>query len=234
MHVKTLAVLAAAVNTAQAGTAYIYNYCSFNTYLFPTDATRNTQTPITIAPGGSYSEAYKTMPFGGVSLKLTSSPVLDNSKVTQFEYTVVGGSIWYDISNVNCRGNNCPFVQYGGLVKGSGSACKSAACAANPPNQICSNWYTEFNDDWATLSCDASNDITFYLCAPNGTPPAASTPTSAPIPAAKVAAPAAEQPAVTTTTTQAVKVNMDRVQSLPTTLVVKPRAIHDHQRRHQH
>src|ERR1700759_3288829 len=101
MQLKTgLAALIAAAPLAQAaGTAFIQNNCAVPVYLWAVDAERNPQQPSTIAPGTSYSEAYHTLATGGVSLKL--SKTADIAHITQFEYTLTGGFIWYDGSNVN-------------------------------------------------------------------------------------------------------------------------------------
>src|SRR6201989_3317837 len=108
---KALAAVAAYISTVSAtGSAIIYNYCDFPVNLWAVDAERNPQSPTTIPKGGQYSEQYHSLASGGVSLKLSlETSLYGGFPITQFEYTLQGGFIWYDGSNVNCAVTNCPF-----------------------------------------------------------------------------------------------------------------------------
>jgi len=176
-----LGALAASIQTVSAAQAYVKNYCSFDVTLWPVDQDRRTPAPITLkAGGGDYSEEYHTPLAGGVSLKL--APGSSNAvPITQFEYTLIGGFIWYDGSNVDCSVTNCPFYQYGIYMDTSDPSCPTRTCL---PNQRCDGFYNLFNDDINSLACQPGADIHMYLCAtsPNG-------PSGAPAPA--VSAPAA-------------------------------------------
>jgi hypothetical protein len=176
--ITSLAVLATAVSSVQAlGNAIIYNKCSYPVYMWATDAARNPSDPTTIAPGGSYQEGYHTPAFGGVSLKL--SKTTSDLKITQFEYTVqpFDGTnfVWYDGSNVNCQGTDCPFYYDGMYLETSIGSCPTRTCT--PGAATCTGFYTLYNDDVNSLSCDDSADTILYLCATS--PSGGSSPLSA-------------------------------------------------------
>lgn len=166
--IASLTALAAAVSSVNAlGSAIINNNCAFPVYMWAVDAQRNPSSPTTIAPGGTYSEGYHTPSSGGVSLKLSTTTSLQY--VTQFEYTVQSylsnPFVWYDGSNVNCVDSECPFWSYGINLKTSVSSCPTRDC---PINQVCSGFYTVYNDDVNSLSCDDTADVIMTLCSVNG------------------------------------------------------------------
>jgi len=188
----TLAAIAASVSMASAtGTAYIKNYCSVAVNLWPVDALRNPSGPTSIPAGATYSEPYHVLTSGGVSLKLSKNSTLAAGEgITQFEYTLLGGFIWYDGSNVNCDVTNCPFYSDGVYMDTSDPSCPTRTCL---PNQKCTGFYNAFNDDVNSLACGPSADITMYLCAtsPNGPAGIAAPASSAAAPAAASSSPAA-------------------------------------------
>jgi len=152
------AVLALATSAA-AATATVHNDCKENVYLWSVSADK-TSKMITIKPGSDYSETYQTPSVGGVSLKLNLNKTCEGS-ISQFEYTVAGGSIWYDMSNVNCVGAACPFAPYGWYMD-SGKGCPTRSCAAGA--DICTGAYNAYNDDVNTCSCTDASDISLSLC----------------------------------------------------------------------
>lgn len=165
--INSIATLAVAVSSVNAlGSAIINNNCDFNVYLWPVDATRNPGSPLTIASKGSYSEVYHTPASGGVSLKL--SKTTSDSLITQLEYTVesYAGSnfVWYDGSNVDCTGSECPFWSNGMHLATSISSCPTRDC---PVDEECTGFYTLYNDDVNSLSCDQSADTILTLCSVN-------------------------------------------------------------------
>jgi pyruvate/2-oxoglutarate dehydrogenase complex dihydrolipoamide acyltransferase (E2) component len=237
----TIAALAVAASTAEAASANIYNYCSYDTYLWAVDASRNPSSPTVIKAGGTYSEPYSTPATGGVSLKLSTTQSMVT--VTQFEYTLAGGFIWYDGSNVNCAGDACPFVTHGLYMSTSNPSCPTRTCA--PGEAPCTGFYTLYNDDVNSLSCDPSADISLYLCSNSASPPAAAAPPAppaAPPAAAAPPAPAAPAPAAVSVAPAAPpaapsKIEMEAIHGMPTTLIphrFTPRAVHNHHRRHHH
>jgi hypothetical protein len=165
--IATVAALAATVTTVNAlGNAIINNNCGFPVYVWPIDAQRNPSDPITVAPGGQYSEAYHALSSGGVSLKIGTTPN-KGGKQTQFEYTLASfgaSSLWYDGSNVDCTDSDCPFWNYGINLKASDSSCPTRNCAVGA---VCSGFYTLWNDDINTLSCSSSADTIMTVCSVN-------------------------------------------------------------------
>jgi hypothetical protein len=225
----TLAAFAVAARTAEAASANIYNHCSFDTYLWAVDASRNPSSPTVIPAGGSYSEPYHSPATGGVSLKLSTTQSMIT--VTQFEYTLAGGFIWYDGSNVNCAGDACPFVNQGIYLATSNPSCPTRTCA--PGEAPCTGFYTLYNDDINSLSCDPSADISMYLCSNSASAPAAAP--APPAPAAPSPAAVSAPPSIPSAAPS--KIEMEAIHGMPTTLiphVFTARAVHDHQRRHHH
>jgi hypothetical protein len=228
----SLALAAAALaGAAQAqGSAFIYNYCDAPINLWAVDANRNPQSPTPIANGSSYSEAYHTLATGGVSLKLGwGSSLYDGSAITQFEYTLTGGWIWYDISNVNCQGTACPFANTGMHLETTDPTCPSRTCSAG--EVPCSGAYTNYNDDWNSLACGPTSNIELYLCSTTNGPPAGAAPPPAAAAASAPASPAAAAPAATSSVAVVMEKIMDRRK-----LAARDDGLrmHRHMRRHMH
>jgi hypothetical protein len=165
--ITSLATFAAAISSVNAlGSAIINNNCAFPVYLWAVDAQRNPSSPTTIAAGGSYSEEYHTPSSGGVSLKLSTTTA--KQYITQFEYTVQSylsnPFVWYDGSNVDCTDSECPFWNYGINLKTSDPSCPTRDC---PVAQVCTGFYTLWNDDVNSLSCDDTADTIMTLCSVN-------------------------------------------------------------------
>jgi hypothetical protein len=161
----TLLVVATAFcGTYALGNAIIYNTCPYDVYLWPTDVTRHPTTPQTIVSGSFYSEGFQALPDSGVSLKLSVTTDM-TSNITQLEYTVNPNDgtnfVWYDGSNVNCAGENCPFYDTGMYLTTSISSCPTRTC---PAMANCTGFYNKYNDDMNSLSCDDSANIMLYLC----------------------------------------------------------------------
>lgn len=231
--ITRLATLAAAVSTVNAmGSAIINNNCDFDVYLWATDAQRAPQSPQIIASKGSYTEGYHTPSSGGVSLKLGSSS--DITYITQFEYTVESYAgenfIWYDGSNVNCAGSECPFYMNGIDLKTTISSCPTRDC---PVGQVCSGFYTLYNDDVNSLSCDQSASVIMTLCSVNtGLGGAASAPAYS-SPAAVVVSSAAPTTTAKPVMNEAVATTF--VTAYNTVAKRAPEPVHhNHMRMHQH
>lgn len=154
--------LATAVNAS--GKAIINNNCDYDVYLWPVSVDSSPSLPTIISGnGGHWSQPYQTCTTGGMSLKLASTNDISLG-ITQFEYTLEPGNIWYDISNVNCLPfgkGDCPFAA-GGMTLESGSGCPVATCEGG--NATCHDAYTYPDDNWASLSCEPSADTTLNLC----------------------------------------------------------------------
>lgn len=161
MQLTTFALLAALVAApafANPGKAYIHNLCDFDVHLWSVDADGSSD-PIVVKAGESYNEAIRRPSIGGVSFKLSNDDSCADP-ITQLEYTITD-MLWYDISNVNCNGTECPFCEYGMYME-SGRDCPTRSCA--PGAAPCPGAYTLYNDDWNSLACGLANDLTLYLC----------------------------------------------------------------------
>jgi hypothetical protein len=193
--IASVAALAATITSVNAlGNAIVNNNCAFPIYLWPTDTERNPSQAVTVAPGGSWSEPYHAPASGGVSIKINKQN--SKSNPTQFEYTVASfgaSSLWYDGSHVDCVGSACPFYEFGINLKASDPSCPTRDC---PIGQVCSGFYTLWNDDINTLSCASSANTIFTVCSINQGGDSGS-------PAQKPA----EKPAAAPTTTKAAIVN---------------------------
>jgi hypothetical protein len=224
----SLAAVAALAGTAQAQTAYIYNYCNAPINLWAVDAQRNPQSPTPIASGSSYSEGYHTLATGGVSLKLGwGASLYDGSPITQFEYTLTGGFIWYDISNVNCNADACPFANTGMHLETSDPTCPARTCSAG--EVPCSGAYTVYNDDWNSLACGPSSDIKLYLCTTSASAPAAP---AAPAASAAASPSASAAPAAASSSVPVVK--MEAIMGRKLAARDDGLRMHRHMRRHMH
>ncbi|OCL06178.1 hypothetical protein AOQ84DRAFT_297480 [Glonium stellatum] len=156
------AALLVAVPVAQAAQARVFNKCSFPVYLWSVSADSSSEMITLESHNGTYEEAYQTPNVGGVSIKLSKVETVANpTPITQFEYTLAGGSIWYDISNVNCATTSCPF-QPTGMYMNSGEGCPTRSCEAGLPT--CAGAYTASDDNENSLSCGETSNIDLYLC----------------------------------------------------------------------
>lgn len=159
--VVILLSLAAIRSVRALGYAVIDNRCNFPVYMWAVDAVRNPLESVQIPSKTSYTEVYHNLSTGGVSLKL--SAIDANDVITQLEYTLdlSASKIWYDGSNVNCATSTCPFYTYGMELSTSDMSCPTRSC---PPDQLCTGFYTHWNDDVNSLSCDQDANIILTLC----------------------------------------------------------------------
>lgn len=159
--VASAAALLASLPAAYAGKAKIYNHCDFPVYSWSVDTENNPQESTVIeSNGGSYEEEFRRPASGGVSIKLAPTDDV-YTPITQLEYTV-NYDLWYDVSNVDCTGVECPFQKHG-LYLESGSGCPTVSCT--PGNLTCHGAYTLWDDNWASLCCtEAESDVSLYLC----------------------------------------------------------------------
>lgn len=231
--ITSISALAALAPVALADPqAYIKNNCPYDVYLWAVDIVRKPTTPLVIKAGGSYSEPYHQLSSGGVSLKLSKDQSCQTP--TQFEYTVAGGFIWYDGSNVDCRGSACPFYADGIYLEASDPSCPTRTCK---PNQDCTGFYINFNDDINTLSCNPKASVSMYLCSQSATGGsaapaiAAGSAGQASAPVAAAVSSSAPQAAVSSV---APKYQMEAVHGPASSYRQQKRHIHHHKRRHSH
>ncbi|PGH36065.1 hypothetical protein GX50_01077 [[Emmonsia] crescens] len=164
MHIKSLVAaattFAALLPSVLAGTARVKNNCPHPVYLWSVANTGNVPSH-TINPGGTYDEQYRSNPNGGgISLKISNTP--SDAAVTQFEYTLAGPKVFYDISNIN----GYPLVHGGVSLTPSSGQCPGVICQAG--DHFCKEAYNQPHDDHATHACASSADLTMTLC-PSGT-----------------------------------------------------------------
>lgn len=150
------AVLLAAARQVSAGSAIVHNQCPYPVYLWSISDV-NSQMQTLSANGGQYSEAYQINPDGGgISMKFSDDTTCQN--ITQFEYTVTGDSLWYDLSNID----GYPFAQYGVSVVSSDTSCRGVSCPAG--TNLCAAAYNVPSDNFATAECGSSSDTVIVLC----------------------------------------------------------------------
>lgn len=185
--IASAALLAVAPVVRAAGSAIIHNKCDFDVYLWSVSADGAPNEPTTLSSGGDpFVQQYQIPSVGGMSLKLSNDSVM--GPVSQFEYTLAD-NIYYDMSNIDCTTQNCPFQQHGFFAK-SGTGCPTITCPAS--DSTCDEAYN-LPDDVMTCACESSADITLYLCALSDDGSDDSTPSSS-------AAPSSTAEATPTTT----------------------------------
>ncbi|KAF2145203.1 uncharacterized protein K452DRAFT_284598 [Aplosporella prunicola CBS 121167] len=163
------AAILAALPLASAGKATVINNCDSGVNLWTADTSRGQKGPHSVSAGGKWSEEYYMVgdgdaSNGGVSIKLTTGNDCEGS-ITQFEYTYsASGSpnLWYDISNVNCKGDACPFYSGGFLLDGP------TPVDCGPLTLVCDKVYNLWNDDLATHGMTSDEDLVLYLCGKDG------------------------------------------------------------------
>ncbi|KNG51124.1 bys1 domain-containing protein [Stemphylium lycopersici] len=130
MFSKTTLLMAFQAGLALAGNAILTNRCDEDVYVWSVGPGRNSGL-IKVPARDQHTEPLYNV---GTSLKLSSSTELLNGHHTQFEYSLAGGKLWYDISFVNCAqgetASSCPGHVDGLKMYGSNSECGTADCAA--------------------------------------------------------------------------------------------------------
>jgi len=152
------ALLAFAPSVLAAGTASVTNMCSYSVWYASISGTAEGMTEL--APGGSMSEGFGSE--SGTSIKLATSDSL-SGPISQFEITPSGGSIFYDLSNIN----GYPFASGGVTVSPSMEndpsfpTCVPIVCPAGA--SVCSAAYNQPNDV-DTMVCDINSSLSLVLC----------------------------------------------------------------------
>ncbi len=145
------------------GKVQILNQCEYSVNLW---SCADQDSPMhTIQPGKDYEESYHSKNGGGgISLKIAinattlytypAPPV----PITQLEYTLGGGKIWYDVSNIN----GYPFKDSGLNLTTSDGGGPTVKCAAGVAH--CDAAYNKPDDDHATGATADSADLIMVLC----------------------------------------------------------------------
>jgi len=154
---KGAAVLLAATNVVfAAGNAIVHNQCDFDVYLWSVSDAATSMTTIE-KKGGEYAEAYQLNPNGGgISLKVGRD--MSGKNITQYEYTLKGDSLWYDLSLIDGH----PFIEHGVSIIPSDDDCRAVICPAGV--ELCAAAYMIPTDNWATAHCGSDADTVLILC----------------------------------------------------------------------
>ena len=200
-----LAALPTLVALASAkGKVQILNQCEYSVNLW--SCADQDSKMYTVHPGKDYEEDYKSKnDGGGISIKIAinattlytypAPPV----PITQLEYTLGGGKIWYDISNIN----GYPFKDNGLNLTTSDGGGPTVKC---PPGVAhCDAAYNKPDDDHATGATAESADLIMVLCvagSPNtpgseGSASVGFSSTLAPLPTTLTAVPTTPAPSPT-------------------------------------
>ncbi len=158
------AVLPAFVALAQAsGKVQILNQCEYSVNLW--SCADQDSKMFTVQPNKDYTEDYHSKNGGGgISIKIAinattlytypAPPV----PITQLEYTLGGGKIWYDVSNIN----GYPFKDNGLNLTTSDGGGPVVKCPAGVAH--CDGAYNKPDDDHATGATSDSADLIMVLC----------------------------------------------------------------------
>lgn len=144
---------------AKTGSANVQNSCGDDVYLWSIAGSAD-EKMITLKPGESYSEAYRTNANGG-GLSLKISLTEDQKEVSQFEYTLSDSEskVYYDLSNID----GYPFKDGGITITPSDSSCPVISCDAGVAK--CHEAYNQPYDDHATKGCSWETNLDLVLCA---------------------------------------------------------------------
>lgn len=145
--------------SGSGGGVTIFNNLSTDLYAWSVADSGDAPMVTLPANGGTYSENWRTNPNGGgISIKLATKP--DQSDVLQYEYTLMGDTIYWDLSCIN-MGSNSEFTQKGFSVTPNDPQCPKADCA--PGDTACSDAYLVPTDDHATHGCPAGTHFDLHI-----------------------------------------------------------------------
>jgi hypothetical protein len=194
MYTKSIAAaaLVTLVPSALAGSAVVHNKCSCDVYLWSISNSASVTMQTLSSGNRSYSEEYQTNPNGGgISIKIAK--LESQAEITQFEYTVSGETIFYDVSNIN----GYPFKAEGLTLAPSVSDCPVVSC---PAGTDCTEAYNQ-PDDVRTKGCASTTDLIMTLC-PEVDPDASASAAPAASPTAATPTTSAEAAPVATSSPQ--------------------------------
>ena len=160
LQLPTGATEQSATSAAAIGNAVVKNNCGFSVYLRSVGSSVGALQ--TIKAGGSYSEQFRVSGTGaGISLKVdkTGDPTGSGSgNIVQFEYTLSGSTVYYDLSTLN--GN--PFQAYYQAIIPAISTCEKVICSANESPCLAS--YHPGDSSSHTKSCTSSGNLVYNIC----------------------------------------------------------------------
>ena len=152
----------------------LYNNCNSTIYKSTVTLDPREGTTSVILPSTWYSEQYILNSGAGVSIKLSRNDTWWlEMPITQLEYNIVGSTIGYDLSNVNCGPRSqtnksaCPFLE-GGMFLATGQLdCPTRVCESGVID--CSEAYMFPSDDSKYRECPFDNvNLVLYMCSSEG------------------------------------------------------------------
>jgi hypothetical protein len=122
--------------------------------------TTNIPEPMVTLPNGqTYQENWKINPdAGGVSIKISTT--LNEADIFQYEYTLIGTTIWWDVSLINMAITSL-FDTLGFTVTSDNPNCLKVNCPAGDTQ--CNDAYLFPTDDQATRACEATTNMVLNL-----------------------------------------------------------------------
>ncbi|KAK2735266.1 hypothetical protein FQN57_001210 [Myotisia sp. PD_48] len=136
----------------------INNTCSYDINIWNV-VSEGAPSPILVTRDSFYYEPLSAKnDLGGPSIRMAPASYSDDTIVTQLEYTLSPGNLFYDISNIN----GYPFVEHGVSLKSSIKGCFEVVCPAG--KELCHDAYNTPYDNWATRACDPEGYLTFKVC----------------------------------------------------------------------
>ena len=151
MHFSLLLLSAASTLPCAIGTGFasVVNHCTFPVYLSSVGSSPGTQTNLTSK--SVYTEPYRFDPVsGGIAIKLvrTVDGLYNGSPVTQFDYTLNGTRLFYDLSDVY------------------GDAFKGFSVVQAPSDKTCPGitWANGVPGPNQVNSCSSAANVTVTVC----------------------------------------------------------------------
>jgi hypothetical protein len=130
----TFAIAALQASVALAGKAVIANRCSYDIWVSSV-STGYGVSSVHVPARTTFSEEYVGI---STSMKISKTENLIGGHITQFEYSIASGQLWYDISFVDCANGesatNCPGHDEGLSVSANNDSCGTLDC---PAGQYC-------------------------------------------------------------------------------------------------
>ncbi|KAJ5634682.1 hypothetical protein N7528_002524 [Penicillium herquei] len=149
---------ASSTSTSSGGSLEIVNNMDSTVYMWDTSSESSAMETID-SNGGTHTESSWEINSdgGGISIKLSTSENEDS--VLQFEYTVEGDTLYWDLSSINLDSDS-DFITAGFSVTTNDDSCTTASCSAGDSD--CLESYQQ-PDDVDTNSCSTSAKYTLTL-----------------------------------------------------------------------
>ncbi|KAF1983331.1 hypothetical protein K402DRAFT_396806 [Aulographum hederae CBS 113979] len=168
---KSTTILSTALSAAPAmanfGGVALYNNCDFDVYTSTVIEGSVPSNPSKVKSTQWYWEPYVHPRVGGAVLRLGKAA--NAGAITQLEYKVNAGMMYYDISNIDCGATSltakaqCPFLNGGMFLKSDDPNCPTRQCLTG--DKACRQAYNAPDDNWAVGGCKFNNhNLVLYMC----------------------------------------------------------------------